>query len=52
MVSKAILNSVNTKIPGKIKNNNKKKKNQHSNTNRMTNIDLQIFFLLNLIINE
>lgn len=51
MVSKAILNSVNTKIPGKIKNNNKKK-NQHSNTNRMTNIDLQIFFLLNLIINE
>lgn len=26
MVSKAILNSVNTKIPGKIKNNNKKKK--------------------------
>lgn len=25
MVSKAILNSVNTKIPGKIKNNNKKK---------------------------
>lgn len=26
MVSKAILNSVNTKIPGKIKNNNKQKK--------------------------
>lgn len=25
MVSKAILNSVNTKIPGKIKNNKKKK---------------------------
>lgn len=33
MVSKAILNSVNTKIPGKIKNNNKKKK---------TNIQIQI----------
>lgn len=33
MVSKAILNSVNTKIPGKIKNNSKKKK---------TNIQIQI----------